>query len=232
MLQTVSEDSRNWITEMNIEKARFNMIEQQIRPWKVLDDEILNLMSSVPRELFVPDAYKALAFADIAIPLSDERHLLHPKEEGRLLQEIKPERHEKVLVVGSATGYVAALLASFANEVYAVDSNTDYVDVSVKYFSKLNIHNITVSCSDPSQGLETQAPFDVIVVLGSMQVLSEVLKKQMKVGGRMFCILGQEPTMEAVLMTRQSDDQWSETGLFELLTPSIPNAPEAEKFHF
>lgn len=217
---------------MNVEKARFNMIEQQIRPWKVLDDEVLNLMSSIPRELFVPDAYKALAFADIAVPLSDGRHLLHPKEEGRVLQEIKPERNEKVLVVGSATGYVAALLASFANEVYAVESNDDYVEVSVGHFTKLNIHNITVSCSDPAQGLETQAPYDVIVILGSMQIMSEVLKKQMKVGGRMFCVLGQEPTMEAVLIERQSDNKWQETGLFELLTPSIPNAPEAEKFHF
>ena len=103
---------------MNIEKARFNMIEQQIRPWNVLDNDVLNIMSSVPRELFVPDAYKALAFADIAVPLSDGRHLLHPKEEGRILQTVKPERNEKVLVVGSSTGYVSALLASFANEVF------------------------------------------------------------------------------------------------------------------
>jgi protein-L-isoaspartate(D-aspartate) O-methyltransferase len=217
---------------MNIEKARFNMIEQQIRPWKVLDEEVLNLLSSVPRELFVPDAYKALAFADIAVPLNDGRYLLHPKEEGRLLQAIKPQKHEKVLVVGSTTGYVTAMLASLANEVFAVDHNAGYIEESTAHFAKLNINNINCVNAEPAQGLEAQAPFDVVVVLGSMEVMSDVLKKQIKVGGRMFCILGKEPAMEAVLVERTADDRWTETGLFELLTPSIPNAPEAEKFHF
>jgi len=217
---------------MNIEKARFNMIEQQIRPWKVLDKEVLNLMSSIPRELFVPDAYKALAFADIAVPLDDGRYLLHPKEEGRLIQAIKPENHEKVLVVGSATGYVTALLGSLANEVIAVDNNEAFVDNSVANFAKLNINNITVSCSDPAAGLESQGPYDIIVVLGSMEVLSEKLKSQMKVGGKMFCILGQKPTMEAMLIERSGNDTWSESALFSMLAPAIPNAPKAEQFHF
>ena len=217
---------------MNIEKARFNMIEQQIRPWNVLDDDVLNIMSSVPRELFVPDAYKALAFADIAVPLSDGRHLLHPKEEGRLLQAVKPQAHEKVLVLGSTTGYVTALLASFANEVIAIDSYQEYVDVSADLFAKLNLNNISVSCDEPALGYEKQAPYDVIVLLGSMEVMPESLKQQLKVGGRMFCILGKAPAMEAVLIERQSEDRWDDSGLFELITPSIPNAPEAEKFHF
>ncbi len=217
---------------MNIEKARFNMIEQQIRPWNVLDDDVLNIMSSIPRELFVPDAYKALAFADIAVPLSDGRHLLHPKEEGRLLQAVKPQAHEKVLVLGSTTGYVTALLASFANEVIAIDSYQEYVDISADFFAKLNLNNITVACDEPAEGFAKQAPYDVIVILGSMEIMPESLKKQLKVGGRMFCILGKAPAMEAVLIERQGEDRWQDSGLFELITPSIPNAPEAEKFHF
>ena len=208
------------------------MIEQQIRPWKVLDGEVLSLMSSIPREIFVPDAYKALAFADIAVPLSDGRYLLHPKEEGRLVQAVKPQKHEKVLVIGSTTGYVTALLASFANEVFAIDSNADFVNLSTNLFAKLNLNNVTVSQAEMAEGLESHGPYDVIVIQGSMEVMPESIKQQMKVGGKMFCILGKEPTMEAVLFERIGDDRWEETGLFELLTPSIPNSPEAEKFHF
>ena len=125
-----------------------------------------------------------------------------------------------------------ALLASFANEVIAIDSYQEYVDVSADLFAKLNLNNISVSCDEPALGYEKQAPYDVIVLLGSMEVMPESLKQQLKVGGRMFCILGKAPAMEAVLIERQSEDRWDDSGLFELITPSIPNAPQAEKFHF
>ena len=185
---------------MNIEQARFNMLEQQIRPWKVLDTQVLDLMSSIPREIFVSDAYQGLAFADIAVPLGKNRFMLHPREEGRILQAIKPKHNEKVLVIGSSTGYVTALIASMAEKVIAIDSDEEFVDLTTENLAKLNIENVTVSCTDVSQGLASQGPYKVIVVLGSMQVLSETIKKQMTVGGRMFCIIGKEPTMEALMV--------------------------------
>lgn len=217
---------------MNIEKARFNMIEQQIRPWKVLDSQVLDLMSTVPRENFVSEAYQGLAFADIAVPLGKDRFMLHPREEGRLLQAIKPKHNEKVLVIASGSGYVTALLASMADEVIAIDSDEEFVALTTDNLTKLNIENVTVSCTDVAEGLASQSPYKVIVILGSMQVLSETIKKQMAVGGRMFCIIGKEPTMEALLVTRLSETDWQEKGLFETSVPALENTPEAEQFHF
>ena len=217
---------------MNIEQARFNMIEQQIRPWKVLDTQVLDLMSTVPRENFVPDAYQGLAFADIAVPLGKDRFMLHPREEGRLLQAIKPNHNEKVLVIGSGSGYVTALVASMADEVIAIDSNEEFAALTTENLAKLSIENVTVSCIDVSEGLASQGPYKVIVILGSMQVLSESIKQQMAVGGRMFCIIGKEPTMEALLVTRISETEWQEDGLFETSVPALENTPEAEQFHF
>lgn len=217
---------------MNIEQARFNMIEQQIRPWKVLDQQVLALMATLPREQFVPDAYQGLAFADIAVPLGKDRFMLHPREEGRLLQAIKPKPDEKVLVLGSGSGYVTALLASMAEEVVAVDSDEDFVASASERLTALNMNNVTVNCDDASQGMQSGAPYDAIVILGSMQILSDAIKQQLKVGGRMFCIIGKEPTMEALLVKRISEDEWQEEGLFETSVPALENTPEAEHFHF
>jgi len=217
---------------MNIEKARFNMIEQQIRPWKVLDQQVLDLMSTLPREKFVPDAYQGLAFADIAIPLGRDRFMLHPREEGRLLQAVKPGRDENVLVVNSGSGYVTALMASMARQVVAIDSEAEFVKATEDNLAALNIHNVTVEHADISQGTVTQAPYDVIVVLGSMEVVAESIKQLQKISGRMFCIIGKEPTMEALLITRKNEDTWLEEGLFETSVPALENAPEAEEFRF
>ena len=207
------------------------MIEQQIRPWKVLDQQVLDLMATLPREQFVPDAYKGLAFADISIPLGNDRFMLHPREEGRLLQAVKPQPNEKVLVINSNSGYVTALLASMADEVIAIDTNAELVTTASENLAALNINNVTVDCKDPFEANQT-APYDVIVILGSMQLLSESFKQLLKVGGRMFCIIGKEPTMEALLITRTNDNEWQEEGLFEACVPALENMPEAEQFHF
>ena len=208
------------------------MIEQQIRPWKVLDQQVLDLMATLPREQFVPDAYKGLAFADISIPLGNDRFMLHPREEGRLLQAVKPQFNEKVLVINSGSGYVTSLLASMADEVVAVDSDEAFAALTKENLATLNINNVTVDCGDASQGWMNGAPYDVIVVLGSMQVLPEAFNQLLKIGGRLFCIIGKEPAMEALLITRVSDNDWQETGLFETLVTALENTPEAEQFHF
>ena len=207
------------------------MIEQQIRPWKVLDQQVLDLMATLPREQFVPDAYKGLAFADISIPLGNDRFMLHPREEGRLLQAVKPHPNEKVLVINSNSGYVTALLASMADKVIAIDTNAELVATASENLAALNINNVTVDCKDPFESNQT-APYDVIVILGSMQLISESFKQLLKVGGRMFCIIGKEPTMEALLITRTNDHEWQEEGLFEACVPALENMPEAEQFHF
>jgi len=217
---------------MNIENARFNMIEQQIRPWKVLDQQVLDLMSTLPREQFVPDAYQGLAFADIAIPLGSNRFMLHPREEGRLLQAVKPTFSDKVLVLGANSGFVTALLASMSNEVFAMDNEEQFVNLAASNLSKLNIKNAKVEINNAIDGLEVEAPFDVIVVLGSLQILPESIKQQLAVGGRLFCILGEEPTMEAIVFSRTTENKWTEECLFETNVPLLPNAPEVEKFHF
>jgi len=217
---------------MNIELARFNMIEQQIRPWKVLDPQVLDLLSVIPREQFVPKGYQGLAFADIAIPLGNNRFMLHPREEGRLLQAIKPNSKEKVLVLGAGTGYVTALLASMAGSVTAIDSNEEFIATTTKNIDSLNISNVTLICSDAILGDRANAPYDAIVILGSMQVMSETIKEQLAVGGKMFCIIGKEPTMEALVISRVSDNEWQEEGLFETSVPALENSPEAEQFRF
>jgi protein-L-isoaspartate(D-aspartate) O-methyltransferase len=217
---------------MNIEQARFNMIEQQIRPWKVLDPQVLDLLSSIPREQFVPEAYQGLAFADIAIPLGNNRFMMHPREEGRLLQAIKPNSSEKVLVINTGTGYVTALLASIAGKVTAIDSNEEFIETTAKNLDALNITNVTLNCSDTNLGDKASAPYDAIVILGSMQVMSEIIKGQLAVGGRMFCIIGKEPTMEALIVNQVTENEWQEEGLFETSVPALENSPEAEKFRF
>jgi protein-L-isoaspartate(D-aspartate) O-methyltransferase len=217
---------------MNIEKARFNMIEQQIRPWKVLDQQVLDLMSTLPREQFVPEAYKGLAFADIAIPLGSNRFMLHPAEEGRLLQAVKPKLTDKVLVVNVGSGYVTALLSAMSDTVDAFDSDQGFVALATDNLSTLNMNNVTVDFYDPTEGVNYKRSYDVIVVLGSMHLQSESLKRELNVGGRLFCIIGEEPTMEALLITRTSEKEWQEEGLFETSVPPLENAPEADSFHF
>jgi len=217
---------------MKIEQARFNMIEQQIRPWKVLDPQVLDLMATLPREQFVPDAYQGLAFADIAVPLGNNRSMLHPREEGRLLQAIKPSLNKKVLVLASGSGYVTALAASMAEEVIAVDTDEEFVVSTTENLEALNIKNVTVHCGDVADGLAEQSPYDAIIILGSMQIVPESIKQQLAVGGRLFCIIGKQPTMEALLVHRISESEWQEEGLFETFAPALENTPEAEQFHF
>jgi len=208
------------------------MIEQQIRPWKVLDPQVLDLLSTIPRERFVPEAYQGLAFADIAIPLGNNRFMMHPREEGRLLQAVKPNASENVLVIGTGTGYITALLASLAASVTAVDSSEEFIAKTAENLAALNIKNVTLSCSDCMLGHQANAPYDVIVILGSMQVMADSLKDQLSTGGKMFCIIGKEPTMAALLVSQVNDTEWQEEGLFETSVPALENSPEAEQFHF
>jgi protein-L-isoaspartate(D-aspartate) O-methyltransferase len=178
---------------MNIEQARFNMIEQQIRPWNVLDTDILDLLHVVKREQFVPAAYQNLAFADIEIPLPGGEAMFAPKLEARIMQELKVKKHETVLEIGTGSGYMAALLAHRAAKVTTVEINPEIKALAEQNLAKAGISNVSVELGNGAQGWDKGAPYDVIVISGALEVLPEAFLKQVKVGGRIAAIVGQPP---------------------------------------
>jgi protein-L-isoaspartate(D-aspartate) O-methyltransferase len=217
---------------MNIEQARFNMIEQQIRPWNVLDQDVLALLHVVKRELFVPAAYQNLAFADVEIPLPGGDAMLNPKIEARILQEVAPKKHETVLEVGTGSGYMAALLAHRAAKVTSIEINPETVALARKNLTKAGIGNVTVEQGNGAEGWAQGAPYDVIVVSGAFEVLPETLLKGVKVGGRIAAIVGQPPVMEFNIITRTGENAWSTVKIFETNVKYLSGAPVPSHFQF
>ena len=217
---------------MNIEQARFNMIEQQIRPWNVLDQDVLDLLHVVKREQFVPAAYQNLAFADVEIPLPGGAAMLAPKFEARILQETGVKKHETVLEIGTGSGYMAALLAHRAAKVTTVEINPETAELARKNLANAGVHNVTVETGNGAQGWEKGAPYDVIVISGALEVLPEAILKQVKVGGRIAAIVGQAPVMEASIITRTGDDAYSTVKVFETNVRYLTGAPVPSHFQF
>ena len=201
---------------MNIEKARFNMIEQQIRTWDVLDQEVLDLLVVVKREAFVPAAYQSLAFVDTEIPLPGGECMLAPKLEARILQEIGLKKHENVLEIGAGSGYMAALLAHKARHVTTVDINPTLKALAEKNLATYGVANVNVELGNGAQGWSgKEVQYDAIVISGSLPVLPDAFLKQLKVGGRLFVVVGEAPVMSAQLITRVSDAAYNTVKLFE-----------------
>jgi protein-L-isoaspartate(D-aspartate) O-methyltransferase len=217
---------------MNIEQARFNMIEQQIRPWNVLDQDVLDLLHVVKREQFVPAAYQNLAFADVEIPLPGGAAMLAPKFEARILQEVGVKKHETVLEIGTGTGYMAALLAHRAAKVTTVEINPETAELAKKNLANAGIHNVTVEVGNGAQGWEKGAPYDVIVISGALEVLPEGFLKQVKVDGRIAAIIGQAPVMEASIITRTGENTYSTIKVFETNVRYLTGAPVPSHFQF
>jgi len=217
---------------MNIEQARFNMIEQQIRPWNVLDTEILGLLHVVKREQFVPAAYQNLAFADVEIPLPGGDVMLAPKFEARTLQELNVKKHETVLEIGTGSGYMAALLAHRAARVTSVEINADNRVLAQKNLARAGIQNVTVEEGNGAQGWDKGAPYDVIVISGALEVLPEAILKQVKVGGRIAAITGQPPVMEFSIITRTGETSWNPVKVFETNIRYLAGAPVPSHFQF
>jgi protein-L-isoaspartate(D-aspartate) O-methyltransferase len=217
---------------MNIEQARFNMIEQQIRPWNVLDQDVLDLLHVVKREQFVPAAYQNLAFADVEIPLPGGESMLAPKFEARILQEVGVKKHETVLEIGTGSGYMAALLAHRAAKVTTVEINPETADLAKKNLANAGIHNVIVEVGNGAQGWEKGAPYDVIVISGALEVLPEAILKQVKVGGRVAAIVGQAPVMEASVITRTGENTYSTIKVFETNVRYLTGAPVPSHFQF
>ena len=217
---------------MNIEQARFNMIEQQIRPWNVLDQDVLDLLHVVKREQFVPAAYQNLAFADVEIPLPGGETMLAPKIEARVMQETGVKKHETVLEIGTGSGYMAALLAHRAARVTTVEINPETAELAKKNLANAGIHNVTVEVGNGAQGWEKGAPYDVIVISGALEVLPEAILKQIKVGGRVAAIVGQAPVMEAAIITRTGENTYSTVKVFETNVRYLTGAPALSHFQF
>jgi len=219
---------------MNIEQARFNMVEQQIRTWEVLDQTVLDSLYVVRREEFVPAAYRALAFSDLEIPLSDDEgeKMLQPKVEARIVQEVAPKPNERVLEIGSGSGYLAALLAHRAQHVYSVEINPRLKTLAEANLAKAGIRNVTAEEGDGAQGWSSHAPYDIIVLGGSTPVLPDALLAQLKPGGRLFAVVGEAPVMEAQLYTCVAPGHYNSASLFETVLTPLKHAQQREGFQF
>lgn len=221
---------------MNVEQARFNMIEQQIRPWDVLDPNVLNLLAVVKREDFVPPAYRALAFVDTEVPLRDGgaqgQIMLAPKVEARLLQELALGKHERVLEIGAGSGYMAALLAHRAQHVTTLEVVPELARSATENLRRAGIAQAEVRQMDGVHGLPGEAPFDAIVLSGSVAQVPQNLLDQLKVGGRLIGIVGQEPMMRATLITRGGERDFHAVELFDTVAPRLLNFPEPPRFRF
>ena len=221
---------------MNIETARFNMIEQQIRPWEVLDGQVLSLLSIVKRENFVPLAHKALAFADMEIPLqssgSKGQCMLAPKVEARLLQDADIKATDKVLEVGTGSGYMAALLAHQAASVLSFEIDPALAQMARTHLENEGIANVEVRQADGSHGAPADGPFDVIVLSGSVPDVPQHLLKQLKWGGRLLAIVGEEPVMRASVITRNGEQQWQTSEPWDTMAPRLQGFPEHNRFSF
>lgn len=215
----------------DVEQARFNMIEQQIRPWEVLDGTVLDLLGRVPREAFVPAQYRGLAFADIEIPLGFDQTMLSPKLEGRILQALEIQPGDKVLEIGTGSGYFTALLASLAGEVHSVEINAELSHQAQARLTEQNIHNVTLHVGDGAQGWPAQGPYDVIVFTGSLALPPQVTE-QLNIGGRLFAVVGEAPVMEAIISRHISADSLRQDVIFETSLAQLENAPQPEKFSF
>jgi len=217
---------------MDLEKARFNMIEQQIRPWDVLDQEILDLLAVVKREEFVPAAYKGLAFVDMEIPLPCGENMLPPRVEARILQDLAVRKHENVLEIGAGSGYMAALLANRARHVLTVDIEPELAALARKNLADAGITNVDVAEGNAADGWAAAAPYDVICISGSLPAVPPSILSQIKVGGRIAAFVGALPVMEARLITRLSETEYQVVNLFETAVKPLKGGVQPSHFQF
>jgi protein-L-isoaspartate(D-aspartate) O-methyltransferase len=217
---------------MNIEQARFNMIEQQIRPWDVLDQDVLNLLSIVKRENFVPAAYRNIAFADLEIPLPGGEHMLFPRVEARVLQELAIKKHEVVLEIGAGSGYMAALLAHRGRSVLSVEISSELAKLAAGNLAANGVTNAQIVEGDGARGWKDAEPYDVICVSGGLPVMPQEFLEQLKIGGRLAAFVGVAPVMKAQIITRVDEKQFRVSDIFETMVEPLKNAMQPARFRF
>ena len=217
---------------MNTQQARFNMVEQQIRPWQVLDPQVLTVLSNVQRELFVPQAYQAMAYTDTDIPLGHGESMAPPRVAARLMHDLQLTGTEKVLEIGTGSGYMAALLAGRAQRVVSLEINPELASNARNNLQRAGITNVDVRVADGSTGASGDAPFDAIVLGGSVAEVPQALLQQLKVGGHLLAIVGQDHVMVATLYTRTADAAWSSKALWDHTAPRLQGFTEPTRFKF
>ncbi|NND59772.1 MAG: protein-L-isoaspartate O-methyltransferase [Gammaproteobacteria bacterium] len=216
---------------MDLNLAREQMIDQQVRTWEVLDPVVLEVMSDLPRERFVPDGYRNLAYADTPIPIGQGQTMLTPKVEGRLLQALAVRRGDRALEVGTGSGYTAACLAALGASVTSLEIYPELVDSARETLARVGVPNVELLQQDATT-LESKNQYDVIAVTGSVPVYDQRYAQALKPGGRLFIVVGQAPVMEAVLVTRAGDDDFIRESLFETVVPSLENVIRPAPFRF
>lgn len=216
----------------DIQKARFNMVEQQVRPWNVSDEAILALLLSVPRDAFVPAGQESLAFADIEIPTAGGQVMLAPKVAAKLVQELRLQKADRVLEIGTGTGYMTALIANLAERVVSLELNPELVTTAQHNLTKVGIRNVTVRQDDGAKGAPVEGPFDAIVLAGSVAEVPAVLMDQLKPGGRLVAIVGDEPVMRCQIITRTGANSFTKATPWDCNAPRLENFPTPSRFTF
>ena len=218
---------------MNIEQARFNMVEQQIRTWEVLDQDVLDLLYLVPREEFVLPQHRSLAFSDIHLPLGENESMWEPRMEARVLQELTVRKStDRVLEVGTGSGYLTALLAHRAAHVYSVEVKPALAEFGRRNLERHGAENITLELGDAARGWSRHAPYEVIVLTGSSPLLPRAFLEQLAVGGRLFAVTGEAPAMNARLVVCTAPGAYHSTDLFETVIAPLVNAEQPPRFRF
>lgn len=218
------------MTDLDLTAARENMLEQQLRTWEVLNNDILETLESLPREHFAPAAYRNLAYADMQIPIGHGEVMLEPKVEGRLLQAVDPQAEDRVLEIGTGTGYLTACLARMAGHVTSIDLYPEFIDTAKAHLDREAIKNVRLEAGDAATGWNDGNHYDVIIVTGSLPELHHGFHQRLSDGGRLFLITGQAPIMEALLITRVGDNQYATESLFDTFAPALVGAPITQHF--
>ena len=215
---------------LNIELARHNMIEQQVRPWDVLDSRVLEALTAIRREDFVPPACRNLAFADLCLPLGHGEVMMKPVIEGRVLQAVSPTREESVLEIGTGAGFLTACLARLAGDVLSIEQHADFANAARTRLHAANVRNAKVEVADAVRDFDPKRQFDLMVVTGAVYCLPQHWRGWIKPGGRLFAIVGASPAQRATLYTRHGDAAWDEQVMFETDLPYLANAAPPKLF--
>ncbi|MDH5484594.1 MAG: protein-L-isoaspartate O-methyltransferase [Gammaproteobacteria bacterium] len=220
------------MSTVNLHEARHNMVEQQVRPWDVLDPRILQLLEAIHREDFVPETYKNLAYADTAIPLGDGEVMMHPVVEGRMLQALDIRPEDEILEIGTGSGFITACLASLGAHVDSIEINQAIATRAAESLVSQGVFNISLSVADATEPAELNKKYDVIAITGSMADIPQAYKQALKPDGRLFVITGTDPVMVAYLVTRTDDNAWASQYLFETSIKALCHAETPATFNF
>lgn len=217
---------------IDFETARRKMVDQQVRPWEVLDQRVIDAIAATPREAYLPHVSRSIAYVDMNIPIGYGQVMLAPKVQARLVQALELNRKDKVLEIGTGTGYMTALLAQLAQHVHSVEILPELAQQAEENLTANHINNVTIEVGDAVRGWAKHAPYDAIVVTGSLPLLPETIKQQLAANGRLVVVVGQAPTMETLRLTRLASGEFDRESLFDTVVPALINAPEPPKFVF